>query len=516
MRWKAKVDGLWYEVVDVEDQGAGKQNIYHLKTKGPVEQEDIEDLDVAASVSFMPRLERLVEIHAIKKDIRKKLLKKQKQQIKKSVERKEKFGKKQAPSSDEKQEPSNNLGLNKYGNKSDSKLPAVRNEDKKVVEPEILDENNNPIQEQNTEPEVDDNDSDRPAGVNVSLDKIRSMEKPTLFVISFRNNKDSEDKFVVQTRSLLQTRHAMLFYRGSKNELKGTYALFISAPKQSELSNFVNQLNAPYVVSDLPEDFFSQDSPFDSLTFPELNSTLAGDETKLKRELNETMSRLNEEENSSGQISAVRLSSEIPIDYARFLTDSHRTCEYYIGGHPSNAGAPGSQFVLATQEEQKHFLRTMNGFKPPNPFFNDLYYVSDIDPDFKDYNPHKISPARALLLQAKTSFNMDEKITITSQGNEELMKENSKKLGQSEAPKEATQLQMLEAFVRVHMKPAPGTKPGKFAKRKFYIGNDWVHINRDSKVAILWGSRTSALSIDKKDILAALPFVKDAVLTFLK
>lgn len=506
MRWKAKVDGLWYDVLDVEDQGDGRQNLYYLKVKGPVEQEDIEDLDIAASVSFLPRLERLVEIHAAKKDIRKKLLKKQKQQVKKGLERKEKFAEKRQTSD---KGGDGKLGLNKYGNISDdNKLPAIKDDSKKVHEPEVLDENNNPIDDEFS-------DEGRP-DANFSLNKIRSMEEPVLFIICFRNNKDSEDKFIVNTRSLLQTKHALLFYRGTKNELSGIYALFISGTKQEELNNFAKKLSAPYVITELPEDFFSQDSPFDYLSFADLDSVLAGDETKLKRQLNEEMRRLSDEDEDVGQISALRMASEIPVDYARFLKANHSVREYYLGGHPPNAGAVGSQFILATQDEKKHFLRILNGFKPPTPFFNDLYYVSDIDPDFKDYEPKKITPARALILQARTSFDMDQKITITSKGNEDLMKENSKKLGQSEAPTQATQLEMLEAFVRVYMKPTPGTKPGRFAKRKYYIGNNWVHLNRDSKIVILWGSRTSPLSIDKKDIVDALPFVKDAVLTFLK
>jgi len=49
-KWKAKYKGKWYLVKDVEDQGdLGKQNIYHLDEIGPVDQEDIEDLDMAAA-----------------------------------------------------------------------------------------------------------------------------------------------------------------------------------------------------------------------------------------------------------------------------------------------------------------------------------------------------------------------------------------------------------------------------------------------------------------------------------
>ena len=49
-KWKAKYKGKWYLVKDVEDQGdLGKQNIYHLDEIGPVDQEDIEDLGMAAA-----------------------------------------------------------------------------------------------------------------------------------------------------------------------------------------------------------------------------------------------------------------------------------------------------------------------------------------------------------------------------------------------------------------------------------------------------------------------------------
>lgn len=43
-KWKAKYKGKWYDVLDVEDQGAGKQNVYHLDGIGPIEK--IEDLNM--------------------------------------------------------------------------------------------------------------------------------------------------------------------------------------------------------------------------------------------------------------------------------------------------------------------------------------------------------------------------------------------------------------------------------------------------------------------------------------
>lgn len=42
--WKAKYKGKWYDVLDVEDQGSGKQNVYHLAGIGPIEK--IEDLNM--------------------------------------------------------------------------------------------------------------------------------------------------------------------------------------------------------------------------------------------------------------------------------------------------------------------------------------------------------------------------------------------------------------------------------------------------------------------------------------
>ena len=507
MKWKAKVDGRWYEVVDVEDQGDGLPNLYHLRNRAPVEQSEVEDLDVAASVSFLPQLQVL----ARKKDRRREMIQKelrQRDKVKNNKNLKQNPQPKpsKTPKKPKEKTEQEKLGLNKYGN-----LPAKR-EETKVVEPEVLDENNQPILDE-SERQTDVPDA-RERQDHAALQKIRSMENPKLFVVIFRNNRDSESKFLNMTKSLTDTQHSMLFFKGERGDLQGLYAFFMSASKEPEFERVAKPLGSPYMFVDLPEDFFAQDSPFDNLSFTELNQALAGDETRLKRELNEIMHRISDV-GPGGQISAIRMAAEIPLDYARFISLEHRPVEYYLGGHPSNAGSPGTQFILATEAESRMFIKTMNGFKPLASFFNDLYYVSDIDPDFKDYNPMKISPCRALILQAKKKFDMDEKVTVDA-GTRWLMDE-SEKIAPGKPFKDiVTQQELLEAFVRVFMERASGSKPGKFAKRRYFIGNDWVHINRDGSVAILWGARTSAISLDKQKVLKHLPFVKDALLTFLK
>jgi len=60
-KWKAKYKGKWYDVLDVEDMGAGKQNIYHLDQVGPVEK--IEDLDMVTSAAVAKRSKEIGMFH---------------------------------------------------------------------------------------------------------------------------------------------------------------------------------------------------------------------------------------------------------------------------------------------------------------------------------------------------------------------------------------------------------------------------------------------------------------------
>lgn len=352
----------------------------------------------------------------------------------------------------------------------------------------------------------EDDDFEIPSSrANPKLTAVRSIGDPQLYLINFRKTEDLKT-FLQQTKPSFNPANVVELFSGSKNdtELSQFFAYIVSRSKSGDFENKIK--NVPHDTQALPEDFLSYDAPFDNLDFgPEFKS-LEINETKVRRTLNQLFSQL-QSESQGGQVSALRMMSEIPIDYIRFLNPKLSPREFYVGGNPPNAGTKGSRLVLCDEEESRRFLKVMEYFKPLNPFFTDLYYVNDIDPDFKDFEPFKIIPARALILEAKTKFKLNEEVELDG-GKVEIWD------AASNQHVKATQEDLLLHFVEENMHNV--AKRGTWRKMRYYEGDNWIHFNRDYTKAILWGSRTKALSLNKKDILESLPFVKNVNLTFIK
>lgn len=348
------------------------------------------------------------------------------------------------------------------------------------------------------------------------LTALRSMDDPYIFLVNFRNT-DERQPFFQKLKPMLNPRSVMIFYSGRKNdaELSQFYAFLVAGTKRGDFTNTLGNLN--HEAQGLPEDFLSQDAPFDGLMFGPDFKKLGVNEAKVKRELNEVLKKMSSS-SSQGQVSALRMMSEIPIDYVRFLTpEKSQQREFYLGGNPPNAGTRGTTLVLCDEKESAHFMKFLGVFKPMNTFFNDLYFVSDIDTDFKEFKPFKIVPARALLLEAKKKFETkedekkraDQRKKEAKRGEVQVEDKDGNVIGEEKG--EFTQ---LVEFAKENM--GNSAKQGSWKKARYYEGDNWIHFNKDHTKAILWGPRTKSISLNKKDILESLPFVKNANLTFLK
>ena len=360
-------------------------------------------------------------------------------------------------------------------------------------------------QEENQPQEEDEEDFDDDNKSTPKLTAIRSIDNPYLVLVNFRNT-DEEKSFFQKIQPMLTPSSAIVFYRGKKNdpELSQFYAFIVAGSKQGDFTNRLGNLNND--TQAFPEELLNHDASFDDLTFGPEFKKLGVNEKKVKRELNEVIRQMGV--SNQGQVSALRMMSEIPIDYIRFLNSKHDQRQFYIGGNPPNAGTKGTRLVLCDEDESSMFLKVMGHFKPTNTFFNDLYFVNDIDPDFKDYKPFNIIPARALLLEAKTKFELDKEVEVEGGGKVELFDGNTGK------PIKPTQSEFLKRFVQENLFNI--AKQGSWKKARYYEGDNWIHLNRDHTKAILWGSRTKSISLSKNDILETLPFVKNVNLTFLK
>jgi len=396
--------------------------------------------------------------------------------------------------------------IDQYGNFS---LKGLEEEEKKEAEQKEKQIENLPalVEQEQEEKEPDDREIFEGGDSKSSpqLTALRSMDDPHLFLVNFRNTEEKKP-LLQKLQPMFNPRSFIVFYAGRKNdpELSQFYAFLVAGGKQGDFSNILGKLD--HEAQGLPDDFLSHDAPFDELVFGPEFKKLGVNEAKVKRELNQVIKQISSN-SSQGQVSALRMMSEIPIDYVRFLNPDFSQREFYIGGNPPNAGTKGTRLVLCEEKESARFLKVMEFFKPMNTFFNDLYFVNDIDPDFKDYKPFKIVPARALLLEAKTKFEIDKEVEVEG-GKVELLD------GKTGEPIKPTQFEFLKKFVEEKMSNI--AKQGNWKKARYYEGDNWIHLNRDHTKAILWGARTKSISLSKKDILDALPFVKNVNLTFLK
>lgn len=280
-------------------------------------------------------------------------------------------------------------------------------------------------------------------------------------------------------------------------------AYLVGAREINELKNNATNVKLPITGLDFSRQLRTS-RPFEAL---KLDSDLAkrfssGDfGTKLRHDLQasfEAMKKSNqtekgEEGDSSGEdyqelneVSALQMSRSIPVDYMRFLSKQHATREFYVGGTPDNAGRDGMRYALCTREQSSLFMKTMKEFRPASQFGDDLYFLNNIDSEFKTTEPRDVDPANCLIFESKTKFE----------------------------PNEDT-IDKLTGFINKLCKRT--TQGGRYVNGTHVKGTRFVHFSSDFKRAILWGSH-APLGLDpteKKQMIDAFD-LKDIDTTFSK
>jgi hypothetical protein len=229
-------------------------------------------------------------------------------------------------------------------------------------------------------------------------------------------------------------------------------------------------------------------SPFQAVKFPApLEDALGGDARRLRQAMQTSYTKVMSGGDGGGEggaVSALQMQATIPINYMRFLSPKNGPREFYTGGTPSRAGREGMLYVLCDKKESDLFIKTVKEFAPPNNFFDELFYVSNIDSDFKGTEPRKSgSLDNCLILSAEKKF-------------EKEMLPTLHKVANSIAGEEL--------------------RPYKFVDGTIVKGDMVVHMNKNMTKCILWlGSKPITLKKDDEEALKKMG-VADIDTTFTK
>jgi len=217
-----------------------------------------------------------------------------------------------------------------------------------------------------------------------------------------------ESKNIINDSTVVERIAGLSTLKASETDpLKVTFAYLVSF-------KVINQLVSSAAKLIVHKEDFSRkmgsSSPFTSSKLPpELEKALGG--SNLRR-LQETMltsfkDLKQSEATDAGAVAALQMQTTVPLDYLRWLSKDNRSHEAYIGGEPADAGRQGNMYVLCSETEANLFIKTAKDFKPPNPFFDDLYYVANIDSGFKREEPKKVGkPSNCLLLTFEEKFDV--------------------------------------------------------------------------------------------------------------
>jgi hypothetical protein len=262
-----------------------------------------------------------------------------------------------------------------------------------------------------------------------------------------------------------------------------TFAYFVANSAVNGLIKKATDLKIPTVAVDFQKNI-NNSRPFDAVAIPsEIESKIGGGRVlrdKMQKSL-EVLKEHNEDDedvNLGYEISALQMSTGIPLDYMRFLTKENKEREFYIGGTPDNAGQLGNLYVLASKEESTLFLKTLREFGPLPNFSDDLFVLSNIDSGFKSAEPRKVKVDNCLILESKEKFEINQKLKLPGE----------ESIDEGKGKKEEEELTVLDALNLEARKIANlnTLTPGKFVKGTQVQGTLVAHFNRDFKKVILW------------------------------
>jgi hypothetical protein len=205
---------------------------------------------------------------------------------------------------------------------------------------------------------------------------------------------------------------------------------------------------------------------------------------------------------------AVQANSYVPVNFFRLLNPKQRQVQLYLGGRPEGVGYENTIYVLTDSEaEADRFVNMMRKFKMPSLFYERMSSNSDVEVGFKTSDPEVIKPANVLILQAKTKFNPKEKIAVT-EDNVSILPDGTK-IGT-----EIEQLKFLHGVASAVLGNI-AKNSGAWVKGRYTIGTLVAQFNADMTYCFLWGSHTQHVSVEEKELLEKMPFVKKVITSYL-
>ena len=336
-------------------------------------------------------------------------------------------------------------------------------------------------------------------GKTFSIGKLRSLQDPEIFILDPRKKPVEYSDFIgpdkpgetEKASKVLPQALKFLESRQLKNETRPVIVYFLSGKMardlRTELKN--RETSKPFcpAFGKIDRALFEEENPFTGLVVDGINI-----DKKLTDEMNRVLMDATSEV-SGNPIPVVQANNYVPINFFRLMNKKQRKIELYIGGRPEGAGYDNTIYVKAENEaEANKFISVMKKFKMPSLFYERMSSNSDVDAPFKSVDPEEVVPSNVLILMAQTKFEpkaKDEKFKIN-------------------------QLTLLHKFAQDEL----GNKlknPGTFVNGRYSIGTHLAQFNANMTVCFLWGSHTQHVTIDPKEVLEKLPFVKQVITSYL-
>lgn len=384
----------------------------------------------------------------------------------------------------------------------------------------IIPESDAPEETEEDPEDLFDEGSEEQEAPAVDVGKFKSLKEPYIFILDPRKSASGEggiaeyqnflgpDKEGEKKRaSDVLAMKAIKFWssrrlRSAQPENLPVLVYFLNGADVNSLKLDLKRERPHYQLGPFDKKLLDEDEPFSQLT---INNTAVND--VLTTEMNRAWLAATSE-TSGNPYPAVQANTSIPLDFFRFISKKQHPIKVFIGGRPAGSGAENSIYVLTkNKHEADAFVALMAKFKMPSLFYERLSGWPDIDSGFKTIDPEEMTPANVLILFGKKAFKPKEPVEVTEENREWLTSLVSD-------PKKATQLDVLHALATQELQNKT-RKPGTFIKSKFMIGDHIVQFNANMTICFVWGSLTQHVSLNPKDILEWLPFVKTANTNYL-
>lgn len=315
--------------------------------------------------------------------------------------------------------------------------------------------------------------------------------KPYLVIVSGagNNNMDALAAFLDKNSVIKNPKESQRFFGPSilnpkdTDPLKVTFAYLVAAKAVEQLVKRISITKVPATVLDITGKIKSA-NPFDSLKLSqELSAAVGGEDINLRRGLLAGFGELKDTsvDMSFGDEPSLQLSYLIPLDYFRFLSFEHKTVEFYVGGHPEDAGRTGLLYAVCDKTQANLFLKTIKDFKPPKNFSDDLYFPATLDAGFRRTTPRKVRTNNCVILESETKFEKKDLDTLTNI-----------------AEAFTKGLDLTDYIQKMKEGKIKAGHAGRYVDGTHVKGNLKVHFSVDFKKVILWCG-TSPVKISSED-----------------